>query len=214
MTTRTPSISRRNTLLALAALGSAATLQGCFPVVATGVGVGAAMIADRRTSGAYVEDEGIEWRTGNRIRERFGDAVHVNVTSYNRNVLLTGEAPNEQVRVEIERIAAGVTNVRAVINEVRVAGISPLSARANDAVTTSKVKARFVDAQTFGPHHVKVVTEANTVFLMGLVTRREADLATEVARTTAGVSKVVRVFEYISDDEARRLDARIGTSGK
>ena len=214
MTTRTPSISRRNTLLALAALGSAATLQGCFPVVATGVGAGAAMIADRRTSGAYVEDEGIEWRTANRIRERFGDAVHVNVTSYNRNVLLTGEAPNEQVRVEIERIATGVANVRAVINEVRVAGISPLSARANDAVTTSKVKARFVDAQTFGAHHVKVVTEANTVFLMGLVTRREADLATEVTRTTAGVSKVVRVFEYISDDEARRLDARIGTSGK
>lgn len=214
MTNKTVSISRRGALLTLATLGSAAALQGCFPLVATGVGAGAAMIADRRTSGAYVEDEGIEWRTANRIRERFGDAVHVNVTSYNRNVLLTGEAPNEQVRGEIERIATGVANVRAIINEVRVAGISPLSARANDAVTTSKVKARFVDAQTFGAHHVKVVTEANTVFLMGLVTRREADLATEVARTTAGVSKVVRVFEYISDDEARRLDARIGTSGK
>lgn len=214
MSTTTLSPSRRTALSALLAIGSAAALQGCFPAVATGVGVGAVMIADRRTSGTFVEDEGIEWRTANRIRERFGDSVHVNVTSYNRNVLLTGEAPNEQVRAELEQIARGVTNVRAVINEVRVAGISPLSARSNDALITSKVKARFVDAKTFGAHHVKVVTEAGTVFLMGLVTRREADLATEVARTTAGVGKVVRVFEYISEEEARRLDARIGTSGK
>ncbi|AVZ80110.1 transporter [Zoogloeaceae bacteirum Par-f-2] len=214
MSTTTLSPSRRTALSALLAIGSAAALQGCFPAVATGVGIGAVMIADRRTSGTFVEDEGIEWRTANRIRERFGDSVHVNVTSYNRNVLLTGEAPNEQVRAELEQIARGVTNVRAVINEVRVAGISSLSARSNDALITSKVKARFVDAKTFGAHHVKVVTEAGTVFLMGLVTRREADLATEVARTTAGVSKVVRVFEYISEDEARRLDARIGTSGK
>jgi len=214
MSTTPLSSSRRTALSALLAIGSAAALQGCFPAVATGVGVGAVMIADRRTSGAYVEDEGIEWRTANRIRERFGDSVHVNVTSYNRNVLLTGEAPNEQARAELEQIARGVTNVRAVINEVRVAGISSLSARSNDALITSKVKARFVDAKTFGAHHVKVVTEAGTVFLMGLVTRREADLATEVARTTAGVSKVVRVFEYISEEEARRLDARIGTSGK
>jgi osmotically-inducible protein OsmY len=210
MTQEITAITRRRALLALVAFGTLPALQGCFPVVATGVGAGAAMIADRRTSGAYVEDEGIEWRAASRIRERFGDAVHVNVTSYNRNVLLTGEAPNEAVRSELELIAKGVPNVRAVINEVIVAGIAPLSARANDAVTTSKVKARFVDAQSFGAHHVKVVTEANTVFLMGLVTRREADLATEVARTTAGVAKVVRVFEYISEDDARRLDARIG----
>ncbi|THF61202.1 BON domain-containing protein [Pseudothauera rhizosphaerae] len=206
------SIPRRKALLALAALGAVPALQGCFPVVATGAGVGAAMFADRRTSGSYVEDEGIEWRTRNRIKERFGDAVNVSITSYNRNVLLTGEVPDEPTRAEIETIAKGVTNVRAVINETQVAGISPLSARATDAVTTSQVKARFVDTQTFGAHHVKVVTEAGTVFLMGLVTRAEADAATEVARTTNGVRKVVRVFEYISDDEARRLDARVGQS--
>jgi osmotically-inducible protein OsmY len=204
-----PVLRRRQTLLALAAIAGTPLLQGCFPAVVTGVGAGAAMIADRRTSGAYLEDEGIEWRTRSRIRERFGDAVNVSVTSYNRIVLLTGEAPNEQVRGEVEQLAAQVVNVRTVVNEVRVAGISPLSARANDAMITSQVKARFVDAQTFGAHHVKVVTEANTVFLMGLVSRREADAATEVARTTAGVAKVVRVFEYISEDDALRLDGRI-----
>ncbi len=212
MIRQNPSTGRRKALLGLLAAGLVPTLQGCFPVAVTGVAAGAAMIADRRTSGAYVEDEGIEWRTRNRLRERLGDSVNVSVTSYNRNVLLTGEAPNEVTRAEIERVANTVENVRAVINEVQIGGISPLSARANDAMITSKVKARFVDDQTFGAHHVKVVTEAGTVFLMGLVTRREADAATEVARTTAGVRKVVRVFEYISDDEARRLDARIGNS--
>ncbi|WP_408003499.1 BON domain-containing protein [Pseudothauera nasutitermitis] len=204
--------TRRKTLLTLLALGATPALQGCFPVVATGVAAGAAMVADRRTSGSYVEDEGIEWRTRSRIRERFGDSVNISVTSYNRNVLLTGEVPNEQVRTEAEQIATAVANVRAVMNETRVAGISTLSARANDTMITSKVKARFVDDNSFGTHHVKVVTEAGTVFLMGLVTRAEADAATEVARTTAGVQKVVRVFEYISAEEAKRLDARVGES--
>lgn len=196
---------RRALLLGLAAAVSLPALQGCFPLVAGGVGAGAAMAADRRTSGAYVEDEGIEWRAASAIRDRLGDAVHVNVTSYNRNVLLTGEAPSEGHRAEIERVVSRVPNVRGITNEVQVSGISSLTSRSSDAVTTSKVKARFVDAATFGAHHVKVVTEAGTVYLLGLVTRREADAATDIARTTSGVRKVVRVFEYISDDEARRL---------
>ncbi len=202
-----PSARRRALLLGLAAAGSLPLLQGCFPVVATGVGAGAAMIADRRSSGAYVEDEGIEWKTENRIRERFGDSVHINATSYNRNVLLTGEVPSESVRAEIERITAGVDNVRGIINETVVTAVSSLSARANDSLITSNVKARFVDAQRFSANHVKVVTEANVVFLLGLVTRAEADAASEVARTSQGVRKVVRVFEYVSEEDARRLDA-------
>ncbi|MBX3684177.1 MAG: BON domain-containing protein, partial [Thauera sp.] len=110
--------SRRALLLGLSAAIALPLLQGCFPVVATGVGAGAAMVSDRRTSGTYVEDEGIEWKVAARIRERLGDSVHVNVTSYNRNVLLTGEAPNETVRGQLDGIVAGVENVRGVINEV------------------------------------------------------------------------------------------------
>ncbi len=201
---------RRRLLLGLAAAAALPLLQGCFPVVATGVGAGAAMISDRRTSGTYVEDEGIEWKVASRIRDRFGDSVHVNVTSYNRNVLLTGEIPNETVRGELDRLVAGVEHVRGVINEVAIAPISSLTARANDTLITSNVKARFVDAQRFSAHSVKVVTEANVVFLLGIVTRTEADAAAEIARTSQGVRKVVRVFEYISDDEARRRDNPTG----
>lgn len=201
---------RRRLLLGLAAAGTLPLLQGCFPVVATGVGAGAAMIADRRTSGAYVEDESIEWKVASRIRERYGDSVHINITSYNRNVLLTGEASNETVRSQLDSVVAGVNNVRGVINEVAVGPNSALSARGNDALITSNVKARFLDAQRFSAHSIKVVTEANVVFLLGIVTRAEADAAAEIARTSKGVSKVVRVFEYVSEDEARRLDNPTG----
>ncbi|KON81079.1 BON domain-containing protein [Azoarcus sp. PA01] len=206
-----PQVTRRTFLLGLTAAAALPVLQGCFPLVAGGVGAGAAMVADRRTSGAYVEDEGIEWRAASALRDRMGDAVHINVTSFNRNVLLTGEAPSEAHRTEIERVVSGVSNVRGITNEVQVAGIASLTSRSNDSVITSKVKARFVDAATFGAHHVKVVTEAGTVYLLGLVTRREADAATDVARTTSGVRKVVRVFEYITDQEARRLDGQRST---
>lgn len=205
-----PHNPRRRLLLGLAAASALPLLQGCFPIVATGVGAGAAMISDRRTSGSYVEDEAIEWKVASRIRERFGDSVHINVTSYNRNVLLTGEVPNDTVRAELDRIVAGVENVRGVINEAVVGPNSTLTARGNDALITSNVKARFVDAQRFSAHNVKVVTEANVVFLLGVVTRTEADAAAEVARTSKGVRKVVRVFEYISDEEARRLDNPTG----
>ena len=207
-------LTRRTFLAGAGAALAVPLLQGCFPLVATGVGTSALMFADRRTSGAIVEDEGIEWRTARALRERFGNTINVNVTAYNRNVLLTGEVPSEAVRGDVERWAASVANVRNVINETVVGGISSLTSRSNDTLITSKVKARIVDVKTVSAHHVKVVTEAGTVFLMGLVTRREADAASQAASTTSGVRKVVRVFEYISDDEARRLDARIGDNPK
>ena len=210
--TAAPSAHRRTLLLGLACAATLPLLQGCFPIAATGAVAGAALFADRRTSGAYVEDEGIEWRTRSRLRERFGNSVNTSVVSYNRNVLITGQAPNEQTREEIGRIAAGVENVRGIINEVEVAGLSSLSSRSNDAMITSMVKARFVDDQRFAANHVKVVTEAGTVFLMGIVTRDEGDAATEVARTTQGVQKVVRVFEYVDPAEATHLDQRGGSN--
>lgn len=202
------SATRRKLLLGITAALSLPALQGCFPIVAGGAVGAAVMFADRRTSGAYVEDEGIEWRTRARLRDRFGSGINVSVTSYNRNVLLSGQVPDEATRTEVGQIAASVDNVQGVINEVEIAGLSSLTSRSNDALITSRVKARFVDNQTFAANHVKVVTESSTVFLMGIVTRREADAATEVARTTSGVERVVRAFEFVSDEEAARLDRR------
>lgn len=183
-------------------------LQGCVPAVATGVGAGALMIVNRRPGETYLADEAIEIRSLNRINEKFGDKVHVNVTSYNMKVLLTGEVPDAGIKADLEKAIAGVTNVKGITNEVQIAGISSFSARSNDTYITSKVKARFIDANKFQVNHVKVVTEAGTVFLLGLVTRKEGDDAAEIARTTAGVKKVVRVFEYIEFKDAQRLDNR------
>ena len=183
-------------------------LQGCVPAVATGVGAGALMIVDRRPGETYLPDEAIEIRSFNRINEKFGDKVHVNVTSYNMKVLLTGEVPDAGIKADLEKAIAGVTNVKGITNEVQIAGISSFSARSNDTYITSKVKARFIDANKFQVNHVKVVTEAGTVYLLGLVTRKEGDDAAEIARTTAGVKKVVRVFEYIEFKDAQRLDNR------
>ncbi len=193
----------------LLALAATAALQGCIPAVVGGTGVAVAMVSDRRSSGTYVEDEGIEWKSNKWINDRLGDKVHVNSTSFNRKLLLTGEAFNEASRDEAGRLAAAVDNVREVVNELRVAPTSTFGARSNDSYLSSKVKARFVDQKEFHITHVKVVTEAGTVYLMGLVSRREGDAATEIARTTAGVQKVVRVFEYISEEEARRLDGTV-----
>lgn len=192
----------------LLATALSASLSACLPVIVTGVGAGVLMASDRRTSGTYVEDEEIELKIGNRVSEKFGSQVHLNATSFNRKVLLTGEAPSAAVQAELKSLAAGVPNVVSVINEVQVAGASTLSSRSNDTVITSKVKARFVDANKFSANHVKVVTEASVVYLVGMVTQREADAAIEVTRTTAGVRKVVNVMEIISEAQARSMDTR------
>lgn len=184
----------------------APTLTGCFGAAVFGVGASALMIADRRPAETYLTDEGIEVRANNRISEKFGNSVHVNVTSYNRSLLLTGEVPDAAIRAEVEKIASGAPNVKAISNELQVAGISSLGARSNDAYITSKVKARFIDANKFASNHVKVITESGAVYLLGLVTRHESDAAVDLARTTAGVLKVVRVFEIISDEQARQMD--------
>jgi osmotically-inducible protein OsmY len=201
-------ITAQAALLAAACVTLTPALTGCVPVAAVGAGAGALVFADRRPTETYIADEAIETRAANRISEKFGDKVHVNITSYNRAALMTGEVPNEAVRSEIERIVSAVPNVKAITNELLIAGASSFGARSNDSYITSKVKARFVDANKFAANKVKVVTEAGTVYLLGIVTQRESNDAVEIARTTGGVQKVVRVFELISEDEARKLDSR------
>lgn len=182
--------------LLLAALVCGA-LSGCAPVVAGGAAAGGLAAADRRTSGAYVEDEAIEWKANNRIKDQLGDKIHVNVTSYNRSVLLTGEAIDEAARTKAESLAKTVENVVRVTNELQVAGASALTARSNDAYITTKVKSAFVTENRFPANYVKVVTENSVVYLLGIVTHKEADDAVDIARSVDGVQKVVKVFEYI-----------------
>lgn len=188
-------ILRRVLLLAMVA-ALVPVLYGCAAAVVGGVGTALVVADDRRTVGTVAEDQTIELKAGGRIGDR-AKGAHVNVTSYNRLVLLTGEAPDAATRAEIEKAARAVDNVRGVYNEIAVGGNRALSARANDTILTGKVKARFVDAQKFNPVHVKVVTEASVVYLLGMVKKKEADDATEIARTTGGVQKVVKLFEYL-----------------
>ncbi|MBI5658309.1 MAG: BON domain-containing protein [Nitrosomonadales bacterium] len=181
-------------LLLAAALGA---LQGCFPVVATGVGTGALMAGDRRTTGAFIEDESIENKAVSQISAKYKNATHINVTSFNRHVLITGEVPSEETRSEVGKIAAGVQNVKAINNELVISGTTGITSRSSDSIITADVKLRFLNNKAFQADHIKVITENGTVFLMGLVYRKEAEAATEIASTTGGVLRVVKVFEYL-----------------
>lgn len=175
----------------------AGNLSACAPVVVGAAAEGGAMAADRRTSGAFVEDEAIEWKGLKQINDALGDKIHVNITSYNRNVLLTGEAIDEASKQKAEGIVKAIENVRTVTNELVIAGVSSLTSRSNDSYLTSKVKTRMLTENKFPVNYVKVVTENSTVYLMGMVTRKEAEDAVEIARGTDGVQKVVKVFEYV-----------------
>ena len=172
-------------------------LSACAPAVVGGATAGGLMAADRRTTGAYIEDEAIELKAETRIGEKMGDKIHANVTSFNRNVLITGEAADEPTRQGAESVVKDIENVRNVTNELSIAGASSLSSRSSDAYLTSMVKARMLTENRFPANYVKVVTENSVVYLMGMVTRKEADDAVEIARGTDGVQKVVKVFEYV-----------------
>lgn len=195
----------KTALLALAALTAGPALTGCAPLIVGGAMVGSVLVAtDRRTTGAQVEDQGIELKSGNVVKE-LATLGHVNVTSYNRMVLLTGEVPDEASRSRVEQALAKIENVKSVVNELAVAGNSSTSSRANDVQLGLKVKASFVDAKDLQANAVKVVVERAQVYLMGRVTEREAARAAELASTVPGVAKVVRVFELIGEDELARL---------
>jgi osmotically-inducible protein OsmY len=192
-----PRKNMKQRILIAATLVTAATLlQGCFPLAAVGVGATALVVDDRRSAGFYLEDENIEWKSRSVMLERFKNA-HINITSYNLSVLLTGEVPDEKTKAEAAEAVRKVPNVKGITNELSIAGNSSLASRSNDALITTNVKTRFLGANGFSSNHVKVVTEAGVVYLMGIVTKAEGDAAADVARTTSGVSRVVKVFEYV-----------------
>jgi len=184
---------------AVAVLLAVFLLQGCVEsLIVGGAATGAYVATDRRQPEIVAGDERVELTASSRVGDRYGDRVHVNITSYNYNVLLTGEVPDAQSKAGIEKIVTEIPQVKGVINELQVAGLSSLTSRANDTYITGRVKGAFVTENKFQATHVKVVTESAVVYLLGLVTRKEADDATAIARSTSGVKKVVRVFEYLT----------------
>lgn len=196
-----------------AALLTIASLSACAPLVLGGAVGGAFMATDRRTSGIQLEDQTIEMKVGNRIKEAIGDQGHFNVNAYNRRVLLTGEVPNEADRAAAQQAASAVENVDSVYNELMVSLNSSFSTRANDVLLASKVKATLVDARDIISNAFSVIVERGDVYIMGLVTEREANRAAELAASVKGVNRVVKVMQIISEDElARKLPRPANTS--
>ena len=193
-------------LLALAA----ALLVGCVPMVVGTAVVGTAVVAtDRRGGGSQVDDELIQMKSGSRLEEAFPDGrVRVNVTSYNRMVLLTGQVPSDADKATVEQVIAKMDNVQSVINELSVGPATTLKERSNDAYITTKVRASIVDAQDLFANSIKIVTHRGVVYLMGRVTEREANHAAELARGVSGVVKVVKVFENISEAELAKMQVK------
>lgn len=193
----------RRPLATIALCGVAAiSLQGCIEMAVGGaVAMGGLSVSDRRTIGAQTEDKAIVLKGGSRIGDLIGDAGHVNVNSYNRKVLLTGEVRDEQMKAAVEREAAAIEGVLSVVNELEISGTSSITSRTSDTIITGKVKASLVDTKDISANLYKIVTERGIVYLMGRVTQREGRIAGEVASGVGGVTKVVKVFEYIEDDK-------------
>ena len=201
MTRQLHALLRNAALVALAAV----TLSGCAALIIGGAVGTALMVTDRRTAGVQLEDQSIELKAATRIRDAVGERGHISVVSYNRMVLLTGEVASEADRAAVEQAIVRIENVRSTVNELAVMGSSSMTARSNDTILTSKVKASFLDAKDLQANTIKVVTERGTVFLMGRVTEREAVRAAELARGVSGVQKVVRVFDILTDAELAAL---------
>jgi osmotically-inducible protein OsmY len=200
---------RRVLASALVATAAVAGLSACAPLVVGGaVGTGVLVATDRRTAGIQLEDQSIEMRAASRLREAFGNRARVSVNSYNRRVLLTGEVPSETDRALAVRIVSEVENVAEIIDELAVMSSPSLTARSSDALVTARVKAALVDARDLSANAFKVTTDRGTVYLMGRVTQREAERATEVTRSLSGVQRVVRVLEIISEEELARIQPR------
>ena len=195
------------TLAAVTLLALLPVLQGCVPAaIVGGATVGTMSALDRRPTLVQTDDEAIEWKAAQAIPEQYKAAAHVNFTSFNRRLLITGEAPSEEAKAAIDEAARKVQGVREVINELGIGPASSLGSRSTDSYITSKVKARLVDAKEVSANQVKVVTERAHVYLMGLLTEQETKVAVQVARTTTDVRRVVNAIEVISAEEAKRLD--------
>ena len=197
-------------LTALAATTLVTTLSACAPLVVGSAVMGGLVAIDRRTAGIQLEDESIELRTAQGLRQNLSEAAHVNVTSYNRMVLLTGEVSSAAERERAERLAKSQENVSSVVNDLAIEPASSLTQRSKDIITMGQIKALMVDAKDLQSNAFKVVVERGIVYLMGRVTSREAQRASEIARSgsVSGVVKVVRVFDIITDDELKRISAQ------
>lgn len=182
-----------------------ASLSACAPLMVGGAVTGAMVATDRRSSGAQLDDQGIELRAANRLQDKLGNRARVSVTSYNRRVLLTGEAANESAKAEAEAIVKAMDSVEVVYNELAITNSPSLSDKASDSLLTGRVKAGLVEIKEISANSFKVVSERHTVYLMGRVTQQESDMATEVARTTKGAERVVRVMEILTPEDLARL---------
>ena len=193
-----------------ALLASLLSLSACAPLIVGGAVVTGVMATDRRTTGTQVEDESIEIKVAGAVRKEMGDRIHLNVTSYNRQVLLSGEVRTAADKERAEKIAQSQENVKSVVNDLAIMDISSVTQRSKDIVLTGRIKAAFVDAKDLQVNAIKVVTERGIVYLMGRVTPREAQRASEIARSgsVSGVVKVVRVFESITEEELKRISAQ------
>ncbi len=189
-------------------------LSACAPLVVGGAVATAVVATDRRTAASQLEDESIELKVGSAVRQNMGDRVHVNVTSFNRRVLLTGEVTTAQEKATVERLARSQDNVREVVNDLGLGPASSLTNRSKDLVITSRMRAALIDAKDLQLNAFGVTTERGVIYLMGRVTEREAKRATEIATSISGVAKVVRVFEIISEEELRRLSPPPGQTVK
>jgi osmotically-inducible protein OsmY len=194
---KTETSRARTAALVAAALASAMLGSACAPIVVGGAVAAVAMAEDRRSTGTFIDDEGIENRSTLKAKTRFGSKIHLNVTSYNRNVLLSGEVPDETTRQEVEAEVRATGGITKIYNELVVGPNASVLSISNDTRLTALVKTRFLEANRFQANHVKVVTENGVVFLMGIVKRAEADAASALASTTSGVRRVVRLFEYL-----------------
>ena len=209
--TSSPSqVRRRHPLVTTALVGaltiaSLASLQGCVLLLGAGAVAGGLSLNDRRTSGTQIEDQSIELKSGGRIRDAIGDKGHINVTSYNRIALITGEVPTDADKAAVEKAIAGIEGVTNVVNELEVGANSTISTRSSDTLITTRVKSGLVDAKDVQANAIKVVTERGNVYLMGRVSEREAVRATDIARSQPSVMKVVRVFEILTDEQLANL---------
>jgi osmotically-inducible protein OsmY len=189
-------VRRVGPVLLVAAM--AGLMSGCAPLIIGGAATAAvAMSEDRRSSGVFVDDENNENRALLKVKTRYGGQVHVNITSYNRQVLITGEAASEDVKRGVEEEVTSVPGIKRIFNEMSVGPQAGVISVSNDTRLTAIVKTRFLEANRFQANHVKVVTENGVVYLMGIVKRSEADAAAQLASTTSGVARVVRLFEYL-----------------
>ncbi|VCU71802.1 outer membrane lipoprotein [Pigmentiphaga humi] len=200
-----PVKSVRPWILAALVASSAWAVSACAPIMLGGAYVGTMAATDRRTVGIQVEDKNIELKVGNRLSGRYGDKGHISTNVYNRKVLLTGEVPTETAKADAETQARGVENILSVVNELQVGLPTSLATRSNDVFIEGKIKASLVDAKDLFANSFRIVVENGTAYLMGRVTEREGKRGAEIAAGVTGVKKVVKVFDYITEEELQDL---------